>query len=206
DLSDDQIKQALDLAQTRLNNELQAPQLESFYTKVYDGIGWVSMAPIDPPFQRLISISTSENYQALKPISYFEYQQRVSTDHESRVIELASAAYGDIPQYYTVNAQAIYLWPAATVGTAIEIRYYKMETLLSSDGPIVNSNVFTLNYPDLLIFATCVEASAFIAEDERSPMWEAKYQGRLVFYNDQNRRSRYGQGVTREIPTMGLVW
>lgn len=51
--------------------------------------------------------------------------------------------------------------------------YYAQPVLLSSNNP---TNWFTTNAADLLLFAALIEATPFLKNDERIPMWEAKYQ------------------------------
>jgi len=55
--------------------------------------------------------------------------------------------------------------------TVIGSYYKRMPALISA-----STNWFTSNAPDILLFASLVEAEPFIMNDERISIWESKYQ------------------------------
>jgi hypothetical protein len=55
-----------------------------------------------------------------------------------------------------------------------------------------NFNVFTVNHPDLLLYASCLEGSRFIVEDERIPVWNDAYNQGLINANLVAKQSKLG--------------
>lgn len=70
---------------------------------------------------------------------------------------------------YTIFGDEL-IFPKTPAGD-VELWYYKQLPILSG----TSNTLFTAN-PDLYLFASLSEASAFIKNDQRIPLWEAKYQ------------------------------
>ncbi len=68
---------------------------------------------------------------------------------------------------------------------AVAGSYYQRMTLLLS----ASSNWFTSNAPDLLLYASLVEAEPFIMNDERVILWEGKYQQAKMSVEKEDRRA-----------------
>lgn len=69
--------------------------------------------------------------------------------------------------------------------------YYKRMTALVS----ASTNWFTSNAPDLLLYASLVEAEPFIMNDERLVLWEGKYQQAKRAIEREDRRASNRGGV-----------
>lgn len=63
--------------------------------------------------------------------------------------------------------------------------YYFKPTALSDSN---TTSEWTTYAPDLLLWACLVETAPFLKEDERSLIWESKYQARLKEVNRQDKR------------------
>lgn len=101
--------------------------------------------------------------------------------------------------FFTIDANTLSMIPVPVDGAYVTLFYYFEVTPI---GPTVDSNVFTQFYPDALLWAACVEASAFIVEDDRAGMYEQKYQNALGVANNKPKRIRLGSTPLRRQITM----
>ena len=76
------------------------------------------------------------------------------------------------PVFFAREGETLIFGPYAGPYT-IKGRYYKRLTALSDSN---TTNWFTENEPALLRYAALCEAAPYILNDERIPIWEAKYQ------------------------------
>lgn len=76
------------------------------------------------------------------------------------------------PVFFAREGETLIFGPYAGPYT-IKGRYYKRLTALSDSN---TTNWFTENEPALLRYAALCEAEPYIMNDERVPLWEAKYQ------------------------------
>lgn len=210
DLSDVQIGYSLDVAQKRINDEIESMWLESGGSHAWPvSPQLLSIQGYFPDFNRIRLVITDATSQPLKSASINEYYSYLSTGYNSNVIALDSAAYGDLPQFYTIESAGLYIWPAPVSGSIVSIRYYKTVPLLGSvvSGLTIDTNEISTYHWNLLLMAACKEASQFITEDERVPMWEQNYQNLLAAANLNSKRGKLGSTpLSREIPNMGLNW
>lgn len=77
------------------------------------------------------------------------------------------------PGYFARQGDNFIFGPYPDSTYTIKGIYYKKLDALSGSN---TTNWFTINAPDLLLFASLVEAGAFIQDDERINLWEQKYQ------------------------------
>lgn len=75
------------------------------------------------------------------------------------------------PVFFAREGSNLIFGPAAGAYT-IKGSYYKRLTALSDSN---TTNWFTENEPDFLRFAALCEAAPYVMNDERIPLWEAKY-------------------------------
>lgn len=207
DLSDTVIGQAFDLAQQRLNDDLNSMWIEAggVVGTWSSNLAAFSIIGNIPDFNRIITVSTDATGQPLIPASFNEYLAYTSTGNNSNVLEVPSEGYDGLPQFYSVNAGGIYIWPTPVDTSVISVRYYKTVPLLVSGG-VLDSNEFTRYHPNLLFMAALKEASQYIVEDERTPMWEASYQMLLDKANRNAKAAKFGQNLKREVPNLGMPW
>jgi len=77
------------------------------------------------------------------------------------------------PQFYAdYDFQHWLITPPPDANYDIEILYYEQPALLGED---LQTNWLTDYAPDLLLYATLLEASPFLKNDERVGMWQAMY-------------------------------
>lgn len=105
---------------------------------------------------------------------------RLNTDPATR-LELLSpeemdraglASRSGRPRWYSVLGGEIRLAPAPDAPYVAEMTYWKRFAPLGIAEP---TNWLLENAPDVYLYATLMEATAFIGNDERLPLWTAAY-------------------------------
>ena len=81
---------------------------------------------------------------------------------------------------YTVKGDKVLLAPVPASGVARDVTYYQKVTALS-DGN--TTNIFTANASSLLFYAALLEATPFLKDDERIPVWQGMYERTLSTLN-----------------------
>ena len=77
------------------------------------------------------------------------------------------------PEFYAdYDYQHWLLAPTPNAASTLEILYYEQPALLGED---FQTNWLTEYAPDLLLYATLLEATPFLKSDERVQMWQAMY-------------------------------
>jgi hypothetical protein len=78
-------------------------------------------------------------------------------------------------------------WPEVSDTTDIYLYYYGKPSALA-----LGENTTYLRYPELFLYAAVAEASPYLGEDSRAPMWEAKYAQALQDANTNERWRAFG--------------
>ncbi len=76
------------------------------------------------------------------------------------------------PRVYAVIGDQLRVAPAPSGGMTADIAYWKRFDALSDSQP---ANWLLTNAPDVYLYATLLEAAAFIGDDERLPLWTGAY-------------------------------
>lgn len=92
------------------------------------------------------------------------------------------------PTNYTIIGDTIQFGPAPNGSFPLEMVYYAKFEPLSNDEP---TNWMLENAPDVYLFGSLLEASPFIKNDERIPVWEAKYMQALQSVRNEDVRKRH---------------
>lgn len=175
-LTDAQIAAALDLAQTRMNRELNAWEMEATASPV--SVSSAVSLPADFNRIRQVSIDGVGTYDA-------------STKGE---IVNMRAAKDETRRLFAIDAGAIILYPAIGDGVTVTIDYYVKVPVISVS---VATNIFTTEYSDLMLYAALVEGSNFIVEDDRGGLFESKYQAALEASNQKPKKVKLGSTPLR---------
>lgn len=77
------------------------------------------------------------------------------------------------PKYFAQDAGNFIFGPYPDDAYTIKGTYYKRLTALSDSN---TTNWFTTNAPGILLFAALLEAEAFMKNDPRIELWDAKYE------------------------------
>ena len=89
---------------------------------------------------------------------------------------------GTVPWVYTLIGSTITVAPAWTAGGNLSLTYWKKETELSDSAP---SNWYVLNAPDALLYGALLEASPFLVNDTRIPVWKDFFANAIAAINEQ---------------------
>lgn len=89
---------------------------------------------------------------------------------------------------YSILGGNLYLQTKVDGTELLTVQYYRNLPSLSDANP---SNWLLEDYPNLYLFAALVEASAFIMDDDRLPLWATSYSAALQNMQDSDRAARY---------------
>ena len=166
DLEDTQIIAFLDIGNARLNRECNSQYMEKQLGVTFPASGATVAVPSD--FNRMRAIYTG-TLAPLRALRIDEMLQFISTNPTG-----ASSAY-------SINENKIDIEPPPAADKAFQLRYYiKVPDLKSGT---TESNVFTINHPDLFLYAALLAAEPYIIEDERVPIWQGLYKQALDTVN-----------------------
>lgn len=152
------IQEFISLAEHRLMHDLKFRGVEKAGTVSLTS-GSTTVTP-PPRFRSIIVLERADGTPIkYRPISFIEqYLSSLTT---------ATGA----PIYYSLFDDTIYVAPTADANYTLPIKYYEeIEPLATA-----TTNYFTDETPQLLLYATLLEAAPFLHNDERIPVWQDRY-------------------------------
>lgn len=171
----DQIPDFIRLAEYRMRREVRIRQmLKSATTVTVSGDATVEM-PTD--FLEVRDFVVVGN--PTQPLSY------VSPSALSR--NAISSTTGK-PTEYTILASEFQLSPVPSSVYTLQVLYYAAPTLLSDENA---SNVFMANVPDMLLYASLIEAEPYLMNDARLQTWIAMYERASVSVTKSDESGQY---------------
>jgi hypothetical protein len=87
-----------------------------------------------------------------------------------------------VPWAYTITGSTILVAPSWTTGGALDLRYWAKPEGLSDTA---TTNWYVQNAPDVLLYGALLEASPFIEEDPRIPVWQQFFDRSIAAVNSQ---------------------
>lgn len=115
------------------------------------------------------------------PVVPLEYR----TPQQMDVVRNSSAT-GD-PRYFSIVGNELEVVPVPSSSVTLGLIYYKRIVALSDAN---TSNWLLTAAPDLYLYASLVEASPFLHEDERVALWEQLYNTRADAYRQSSERDQ----------------
>lgn len=171
----DQIPDFIRLAEYRMRREVRIRQmLKSATTVTVSGDATVEM-PTDFLEARDFVVVGNPT----QPLSY------VSPSALSR--NAISSTTGK-PTEYTILASEFQLSPVPSSVYTLQVLYYAAPTLLSDENA---SNVFMANVPDMLLYASLIEAEPYLMNDARLQTWIAMYERASVSVTKSDESGQY---------------
>ena len=172
------IPEFVTLAQARINRQVRSKLMETKST----------------------SISINAEYVNV-PTDFLQVKNFYITDSPRSNLEPADSAYmtdtyktSDRPKYYSVEGTQFRFSPApAGTYTATLLYYAKPATLVTTTQE--TNSLFPTN-ADLYLYATLLEAVAFIGDQPNVPLWKAGYDEALANLNSQSGGWRHGGPLT----------
>lgn len=93
-------------------------------------------------------------------------------------------AQTDVPEFYAdYDFQHWLIVPTPNAAQTLEILYYEQPALLGED---LQTNWLTDFAPDMLLYASLLEATPFLKKDERIPTWQALYDRAAQSVNNED--------------------
>jgi hypothetical protein len=177
DWSDVQVTEFIAIAEARFNRVLRVPDMEEVSANTL--VAGNNDLPLD--FLSMRAIHTADcALSAMSPV---------------QLVQEYGAAVG-APAAYTLldsGPRKIRLAPAPSVGIAVTMVYYKRIEGVNEN----NADNWLLNdHPDLYLWGCLLAAEAFLANDERLPLWKAAYDEALSELDAAGQRDRYGSKLT----------
>jgi hypothetical protein len=170
----DKIPMFVSLAEKRLNRDLRLRQMlqQSTYSLTS---GYKVPTPTD--FLEMKDIHIDAN-----PVVNLNFKT------VSQFYRLGNSSTTGQPINYTLVSDNFVLAPRPVSGATINMTYYKIPKVLSDTNP---SNEYLEVCPDLLLYASLVESTPFLMNDERLATWEALYTRGLTSITKSDEQSEF---------------
>ena len=156
------------LAEARLNRILDDPEMEVAVTLTGDG------AALPDDFGSMVSIGTADG-NSLTQMGNAEYASILPASGTSR--------------YFTIREGRVYYVPGSANVTLVYRRR------LNPLGPSTSSNWLLALAPDVYLYGALVQASAFLAEDERVGLWKSAFDEAIAELRSDGARRKWGAGA-----------
>ncbi len=173
DLTDTQITEFIAIAEARFNRIIRHPEMEEIVTST------LTTGNNNLPDGFLAMRSIYRDRQELKAMTPSALIREYGTDAG---ISVAYTLMGS-------NPRKIRLGPQPSSATTVTMVYYKKITGVDEN----NADNWLLNeHPDLYLFGTLLAAEAFLANDDRLPIWKSAFDEALAEIDRSAQRDRYG--------------
>lgn len=181
-----QIPDFIRLAETRLRRDLRIRQMMNAATTTTTGGDATVALPSDFLEVRDLIVQTN-------PVRPVNYVSPSVFSRNSRVTE------SGVPTDYTILATEFKFAPVPDTAYTIEILYYAAPEFLSGTN---SSNVFLAVCPDLLLYASLVEAEPYLMNDARIQVWAGMYDRGITSINRSDESAQYsGVPLTMTLTT-----
>lgn len=190
EFSDAQIGSFLDLAQTRMNREFSAYGMEAKTSITVTDTNPINIVSLIADFNK-IRLVVPQGKLPCDVDAINEIQAKIQTNPTNSV---PSQPFGQVAPAgrYCIDAGLLYLYPLPAVNDIIDIYYYKEIPLIAGGAVPVNSNVFTTDHPDALLYAALMESAPYTNDPEDIPVWGDKYTTALSVANQLPDRIKMG--------------
>lgn len=173
-ISTTQVSELVEVVEARFNRIINAQEREITATKT---VATYSTLPTDCWQVRDVYLSGTADVTL----------EQMSPDSARRIY---GSGTGE-PRAYAITGTTLILFPAPTGGAtfSINIRYQKTIPGLTTTN---TSNWLLAGYPDIYYYSMLLQSEAFIANDERIPMWKAALDEALKELESLSVAKRYG--------------
>jgi len=171
----DQIVDFIRFAELRLRREVRIRQV--LKTSTLTCTGGTSTVSLPSDFLEVRDFIVNTN-----PVQPLTYSSPSAFSRNSRTTESGK------PIDYTILATQIQLAPVPDTSYELKLLHYFAPTYLSDSNA---SNEFLVNVPDLLLYATLLEAEPYLMNDARVSTWGAMYEKGLAALTKSDEASQY---------------
>lgn len=171
----DQITDFIRFAELRLRREVRIRQI--LKTSTLTCTGGTSTVNLPSDFLEVRNFIVNTN-----PAQPLTYSSPSAFTRNSRTTESGK------PIDYTILATQVQLAPVPDTSYELKMLHYFAPEYLSSS---TASNEFLVNVPDLLLYATLLEAEPYLMNDARVSTWGAMYEKGLAALTKSDESSQY---------------
>lgn len=196
DVSDAQIQTFISLAQIRLNRELASYPMEKQFAYLQPAVPVdpLILTTLIPDFNKIRLVVPDTNAFPMNALAINEFMSLLAAQAGGLPDGMASPWLSSIMGNYAIDAGILYMNPIPPENANITIFYYIEVPPISAT---LDSNIFTDNNSDALLYASCLEGSAYIVEDDRLGMWQSKYADAVASANVQGGKIKLGSTVLK---------
>ena len=181
----DQIPVFIQFAEYRLRRELRMRQMLKSVTTSTTGSDNTVELPSD-------FLEVRDFYVVGNPNQSMSYQS------PSAFTRIDNSGSQGKPLNYTILANDFKLSPTPDTTYTLELLYYSSPTLLSDSN---TSNVWLANVPDMLVYASLIEAEPYLMNDARLATWISMYEKGVKQITTSNEQGLYS-GVPLAMKTV----
>ena len=184
----DRIPEFITLAEARFNRVLRIRDMETVSTAISTTAGTREYSlPTGFVQMREFHLTTDP----LTPLTY------ITPEIMSRIWAGSSKSK---PEVFTIIADNVRLGPNPDAVYTTSMLYYKKITALSASA---TTNDMLTNSPDIYLYGTLLEATPFIMQDERVPLWLAAFEKAVNDIQNQDNKDRHSGSQLRVMNTSG---
>lgn len=188
EFTDTQIATFLYLAHLRLNKSLESEFMqESVTIPVATGGIPIPILPLVEDFNKVRLVG----FPGEKPMEALLIHEIITKIGEEKRTDPRVAHE---PGWYCLDSMELYIYPWAVTDSLIDFYYYKKIPQLTEEEP---SNVFTEHHEEALLYATCVEATPYMDEDERASTWATMLVDIIESINSDAKKATHGSSPIR---------
>lgn len=170
----DRIPEFIAMAEARMNRDSRLRVIDAVTRDTLSVSSQFTALPSD--FGQLINCELQTS-----PVTLMEYATPQQLDAWRH-----STPTGN-PKYFGIVNNDLEVAPVPTSAVTLGLIYYKRIVALSDSA---TSNWLLAAAPDLYLYASLVEASPYLHEDERVPVWESQYERRADAYRLSSERDQ----------------
>lgn len=176
---EEQIEDFIWLAESRINKDLQCPEM--YKEKTSTALFVLPDAP---------ALQVPENMSKLKSISYIDLNGNRLPLIPAKEQIIYQYNYVE-PKYYERRGSYFTLYPKTiTQDMTFSIQYYERVPSLSKAN---TSNWLIEQSPEIYLYASLLEACPYLGEDSRIDMWLAAYNIGVTSLNATSNNKQYGE-------------
>jgi len=109
-----------------------------------------------------------------------------------------------IPQYFTNIAGVLTFGPGTPNGSFPAQAIYDQNIVALDTADTASTNWVLTNHPDVYLYGCLTEASPYIKDDERLPLWDTRFQTALLELSVARDRAQYGANTPIGRPKRSL--
>lgn len=181
------------LAQIRIPRELKILGFRQEVTGSFDGTAQstgLMQKPADWRKTIAFYVGTGANNNVHSPVLERDYDY-IRTVYPDPAVQGTPRFYGDADYNHWL------VQPSPQSALPYKIPYYATLTYLDNT---TQTNWLTVNAPDLLLYASLLEAVPFLKVDERIPVWQGLYQNAKIALQAQEVEGRYDTAAVTPEP------